>query len=238
MDRWAEAVAEIEAGLAADVAGARDRLRQLVVRACREIGAQEGSVLVPDEARVHLRFLVSTNPELDGADVLVRCDQSISGVVFNTGQLIEKEDPDTLGTRQVREITAVEPRILLAAPILGGGRTCGVANFVNRTPDREQVSFDRTEVARAEAFADLYAVALAAYQRAVGGQQAAGAALGRLRARWTGAAEAAGPAPRLLDRTLELVRALPPRDLEHLERFAAFLLADAEPSFDLGLDGL
>lgn len=149
------------------VENARSDLKAIVVRANEKVGSAEASVLVMNEASTHLQFLVSLNDKLDGGALEIARGEAISGFVFESGQLLAKVHPDSVGADKVAGESGVKADYLLAVPIMAEGRVVAVGTFVNRSSNAPEQGFIREEIDIAQYFAALYAVALKSHRQAV-----------------------------------------------------------------------
>lgn len=153
--------------LLAAVENARNDLRAMIARANEKIGSAEASVLVMNEANTHLQFLVSLNAKLDNGGLEIARADAISGFVFESGQLVAKVHPDSVGADKVAGESGVKANYLLAVPIMAEGRVVAVGTFVNRANTAPDQGFIREELEIAQYFAALYAVALKTHRQAV-----------------------------------------------------------------------
>ncbi len=163
---WRQGLHRLTARLREPVEALERLLRDVVAQGVTAIGAENGSVMVPEEDGRHLRFLVShgpTAPKL--GELRVPIEGSIAGYVLSTAQMVavgdmlEEHRPSY--AEQVGKQIGVLTRTYLAVPILLGGHCRGVATYVNRpggNPPYEP--FQPDEIARAQAFAAVEAVLL------------------------------------------------------------------------------
>lgn len=147
------------------IAGAADMLRQLMRDTCDAIGAAEGSILVPSDDQTELKFLVSVNPALDSSDVTVPVGASVSGYVFSSRQAMAKVNPESVGRSRVDKIADNATEFLLAVPVMDDDRVYGVATFVNRKRDAEQIPFSVEELRLGQSFGEIYATAIKLYRK-------------------------------------------------------------------------
>lgn len=162
-----EVIEEMAQRLLAAVENARADLKAIVARANEKVGSAEASVLVMNEANTHLQFLVSLNDKLDSGDLEVARGEAISGFVFESGQMVAKVHPDSVGADKVAGESGVKTDYLLAVPIMAEGRVVAVGTFVNRSSSAPDQGFIREELDIAQYFAALYAVALKTHRQAV-----------------------------------------------------------------------
>ena len=136
-----------------------EALRQLISEAAALIGVAESSVLIPAEDESQLRFLVSTNPEIESKAALLRVgtEGSIAGYVYNAGQTLAVEDAasDELHDKTVDQALGTQTHEYLAVPIVQQQRVLGVLSFVNRVGDRGRHAFEPRHLQAAEEAADL-----------------------------------------------------------------------------------
>ena len=162
-----EVIEEMAQRLLAAVENSRLDLRAIVARANEKVGSEEASVLVMNEASTHLQFLVSMNDKLDNGDLEIPRGEAISGFVFESGQVIAKVHPDSVGADKVAGASGVKTDYLLAVPIMADGRVVAVGTFVNRSGSAPDQGFIREELDIAQYFAGLYAVGLKTHRQAV-----------------------------------------------------------------------
>jgi hypothetical protein len=147
------------AGALADrlVQATREELARTLVELCREIGAAESSVLLP-EGHAELAFFASTNAALThpGAP-RVPIMSSFSGIAYNTGQTIAVAD----ATRQEPHFKAIDELVgrqthEFAAIPFAERRVLGILTLVNRAAPVTGASrpFNMGELRRAEALAN------------------------------------------------------------------------------------
>jgi len=149
------------------VENARLDLKAIVVRANEKVGSAEASLLVMNEACTHLQFLVSLNEKLDNGGLEIARGEAISGFVFESGQVVAKVNPDSLGANKVAGESGVRTDYLLAVPVMADGRVVAVGTFVNRSGAAPDQGFIREELDIAQYFAGLYAVGLKTHRQAV-----------------------------------------------------------------------
>jgi signal transduction protein with GAF and PtsI domain len=167
---WREQVRDVAERLLQPNESLRLLLHDLVERAVRAVGSNAGSILIPDAAGRQLRFFVSHGPKAEQiTQLLVPIDGSIAGHVFSTGQMMAMSDLQE--ERAVNFYDAIDKtlglatRTYLALPVLAQGRALGVATFVNRPGEPPFRPFDLDEMAAAQRFAAVEAVALQTWQR-------------------------------------------------------------------------
>lgn len=164
---WQESIEGIAERLLDAVETARTDIKSLVVRGNEAVGSVEASVVVLNEAETDLEFLVSLNDKLDKSDVSVGRGEGFTGFVFDSGQVIAKVNPDTIGVKLVEQEAGVHTDYLLAVPVMADGRVVAVGTFVNRAAHAPDQAFIKDEIDVAQYFAGLYAVALKAHRQAV-----------------------------------------------------------------------
>lgn len=162
-----EAIEEMARRLLSAVENARLDLKAIVVRANEKVGSAEASLLVMNEASTHLQFLVSLNEKLDNGGLEIARGEAISGFVFESGQVIAKVHPDSVGADKVAGESGVKTDYLLAVPVMADGRVMAVGTFVNRSGAAPDQGFIREELDIAQYFAGLYAVGLKTHRQAV-----------------------------------------------------------------------
>jgi hypothetical protein len=162
-----ETIAEMARRLLAAVETARLDLKAIVAAANEKVGSAEASVLVMNEANSHLQFLVSMNENLDNGELEIARGEAISGFVFESGQVVAKAHPDSVGAGKVAGKSGVTTDYLLAVPVMADGRVVAVGTFVNRSSSSPDQGFIREELDIAQYFAGLYAVGLKTHRQAV-----------------------------------------------------------------------
>lgn len=134
---WREQFREVATHLQRPAEVLRQQLGDVIDRAVRAVGAAGGSVLVPEDDRRHLRFLVCRGPGADKIlNMKVPLEGSIAGYVFSTGHMmavgdLEDEQPPNYYA-EISKQTGIATRTYLVVPILQGGRALGVATYINR----------------------------------------------------------------------------------------------------------
>jgi signal transduction protein with GAF and PtsI domain len=157
---WHDQFREIASHLTKPAEVVMHYLREVLRRGVVAVGAAGGSILVPDDARQHLRFLVSHGPGADKlVNMMVPIDRSIAGYVFSTGHMmalgdLQEEQPPNYYA-EVSKQTGVATRTYLVVPILQGGRVRGVATYINRDGSPPFRPFQPDEMERARQYAVL-----------------------------------------------------------------------------------
>lgn len=164
---WEEVINEFANRLLYAVETARGDIRSLARQASEAVGSGEASILVPTDDKAHLSFLVSLNDSLDNSDMQISLSESISGFVFESGQVVAKVKPESAGASEVNEAAGVQTEYLLAVPVMSEDRVIAVATFVNRAENAPEAGFDRNEIEIAQQYAELYAIALKIHRRTV-----------------------------------------------------------------------
>ena len=147
---WREQFHEAAARLAQPAEALRQLLGDIVGRALGAVGAGGAAIFVPDDDR-HLRFLVARGVGADKLiDLQVPIEGSIAGYVFSTGTMtafgdVEGERPPSYYAEISQQI-GVPTITYLALPILHGGRSQGVATYVNRPGDPPYPPFGQEEI--------------------------------------------------------------------------------------------
>lgn len=148
-----------------------DHLRMLLDESRNLVHCAEAGLLVPSGDGSTLRFLLSVNsraevPEIV-AKILVPCDKSLAGCVFNSGQTIATANPDEFYDEVDRQ-TGLKTCVYLAVPLIQGERILGVATFVNRPdaqPGQPQRPFDESEIDAGHRMATLLGIGYRFWQR-------------------------------------------------------------------------
>lgn len=148
-----------------------DHLRTLLDESRSLVNCSEAGLLVPSGDGSTLRFLLSVNsraevPEIV-AKILVPCDRSLAGCVFNSGQTIATANPDEFYDEVDRQ-TGLKTCVYLAVPLIQSERILGVATFVNRPdaqPGQPQRPFDPEEIDAGHRMATLLGIGYRFYQR-------------------------------------------------------------------------
>ena len=123
--------------------------------------------MVMNEENTHLQFLVSLNEKLDNGDIMIDRTEAFTGYVFESGQVIAKVHPDSVGASVVEREAGVHTDYLLAVPVMAEGRVVAVGTFVNRAENVPDQGFIKEELDVAQYYAGLYSVALKAHRQAV-----------------------------------------------------------------------
>ena len=124
-------------------------LRLLVELGCQCVGADEGSLLVLDRDRQHLIFVMLVGPEASREAMIgqrVPVGKGVTGLAAQTHEV--QTGAPTFGTTQ-----PVEPKWVLAAPMLIEDRLVGVITAVKTTPDKGFTSDDAVLYGRVAAVA-------------------------------------------------------------------------------------
>ena len=133
------------------------------------VGSSESGILVPGETPDELKFLVSANSKPEISEIVKRitvpADESLVGCVFKTGQLMAVANPESF-YGEVDEQTGLQTNVYLAIPILDpGGEVLGVATFLNRPGELEQLPFNEVEIESGIRLTDVVAAGLRFAQR-------------------------------------------------------------------------
>lgn len=127
----------------------------------------ESALMVPADDS-NLRFLISASstPEVAAAlkEILVPCDSSLAGYVYNTGQLIAVANPEDF-YQGVDKKTGLRTELYFAAPVVDGEEVLGVVTFLNRPEGEPQDLFTPEELEAGQRLATLAAAALRYYNR-------------------------------------------------------------------------
>lgn len=221
--------------LLAAVENARLDIKAVVETACEKVGSAEASLLVMNEASSHLQFLVSLNDKLDNGDLEIALGEAISGFVFESGQVIAKAHPESVGADQAAGTSGVTTDYLLAVPVMADGRVVAVGTFVNRSASAPDQGFIREEIDLAQYYAGLYGVALKSHRQAVMNYRIACADLSTLAERIGidvssigGLDEEHRFARGFEDTIFTIGSAMSPRQRSSWKRFGNFLLSEPD----------
>lgn len=138
------------------VQATKGELARTLAELCRDVGAAESSILLP-EGDAELAFFASTNPALMHPSApRVPIVASFSGIAYNTGQTIAVAD----ATRQEPHFKAIDELVgrqthEFAAIPFAERRAMGILTLVNRADSSaaESRPFNIGELRRAEALA-------------------------------------------------------------------------------------
>ncbi|HYP53564.1 MAG TPA: GAF domain-containing protein, partial [Pyrinomonadaceae bacterium] len=199
-------------------------IERVLYIAARALGAGEASVIVRDEERGGLRFLVAIGAVADKLlDVWLPPGKGVAGFVFASGQPMAVADVhrESAFYDEIDRMTGYTTQTILATPLQIDGETIGVLEFINRLGSAPHEPYSPNEMDWAARFADTIAELVAAHERAglvemlfrraVEQATGEGARGGKSR---RGGAEASAPSD--LQRWLGEVRAAP----EHRELLA------------------
>ena len=137
--------------------------------AARALGAGEASVLVRDEERGGLRFLVAIGAVADKLlDVWIPPGKGIAGFVFASGQPMAVADVqrESAFYDEIDRMTGYTTQTILATPLQIDGETIGVLEFINRLGGAPHEPYSPNEMNWAARFADSIAGMVAAHETA------------------------------------------------------------------------
>lgn len=144
-------------------------IESLLYLAARALGSGEASVIVRDDARGGLRFLVAIG---EVADKLLRVrippGKGVAGFVFASGQPMVVADVhnESAFYAEIDRMTGYTTQTLLATPLQVNGVTVGVLEFVNRLGNPPHEPFSPNEMDWAARFADAIATLVDAHESA------------------------------------------------------------------------
>lgn len=143
-------------------------IESLLYLAARALGSGEASVLVRDDERGGLRFLVAIGAVADKLmSVRIPAGKGVAGFVFASGQPLVVADvhSESAFYPEVDRLTGYTTHTLLATPLQVNGETVGVLEFVNRV-GQPQEPFSPNEMDWAARFADAIAMLVDAHENA------------------------------------------------------------------------
>jgi GAF domain-containing protein len=165
---WSELVQHLAERVQEQPAHVLAMLRELLLVGRRVVNCSEAAVMVPDAGGTHLRFLVSVNstPAIEEIvrSILVPCDRSLAGCVFNTGQLVAIANPEQF-YQAVDQKTGLQTSIYLVTPVLADDEVLGVLTFLNRPQGQPQEPFNEAEIEWGQRLADLAGAGIKLHQR-------------------------------------------------------------------------
>lgn len=144
-------------------------IEQILYIAARALGAGEASVIVRDEERGGLRFLVAIGAVADKLlDVWIPPGKGIAGFVFASGQPMAVADVhrESAFYDEIDRMTGYTTQTILATPLQTEGETVGVLEFINRLGNHPPEPYSPNEMDWAARFADTIAELVAAHERA------------------------------------------------------------------------
>jgi two-component system, OmpR family, sensor histidine kinase KdpD len=157
--RLRELSALTQAGKAVSAVLALEDLLQLIIESARDLlGATEGSVMLFDEAKEHLRVAASVGLDGDGKDALVPVGNGIAGWVAEHREPVIIQDgahPDRVSHFASRSRHA---RTAMSAPLYRGDEPVGVLNVSVAEEDRR---FGEQDLEALSVFAEHAAIAIA-----------------------------------------------------------------------------
>ncbi|HEV2764582.1 MAG TPA: GAF domain-containing protein, partial [Pyrinomonadaceae bacterium] len=110
-------------------------IENILYIAARALGAGEASVIVRDEERGGLRFLVAIGAVADKLlDVWLPPGKGVAGFVFASGQPMAVADVhrESAFYDEIDRMTGYTTQTILATPLQIDGETIGVLEFINR----------------------------------------------------------------------------------------------------------
>ena len=137
--------------------------------AARALGAGEASVIVRDEERGGLRFLVAIGAVADKLlDVWLPPGKGVAGFVFASGQPMAVADVhhESAFYDEIDRMTGYTTQTILATPLQIDGETIGVLEFINRLGNPPHEPYSPNEMDWAARFADSIAEMVAAHETA------------------------------------------------------------------------
>jgi hypothetical protein len=148
----------------------RELLRDILARGTVSVGAADGTVLVPDEDRKHLRFLVCCGRATDRlAGRKVPIAQSLVGQVYGSAALmVGGQDEAGSSLRAFGDLDRQEglsTRAYLMVPLVLEGHVGGVSAYINRPGEPPHAPFGIKDIERARRFASGMALTLRYLQR-------------------------------------------------------------------------
>ncbi|MEM7408063.1 MAG: GAF domain-containing protein [Pseudomonadota bacterium] len=124
----------------ADEAELHGLLSKVLANACEVIGAADGSVLVLDEEKDELVFVLSCGdvPAGNLAWKRMPADQGVAGWVVKNRKatVVNNAQADDRFYAQIDTEVAFRTRSILAAPIVGDGRVLGAIEILNKSEER------------------------------------------------------------------------------------------------------
>ncbi|HYO62450.1 MAG TPA: GAF domain-containing protein [Pyrinomonadaceae bacterium] len=137
--------------------------------AARALGAGEASVIVRDEERGGLRFLVAIGAVADKLlDVWIPPGKGVAGFVFASGQPMAVADVhrESAFYGEIDRMTGYTTQTILATPLQINGETIGVLEFINRLGNAPHEPYSPNEMDWAARFADTIAELVSAHESA------------------------------------------------------------------------
>ncbi|MBV9209502.1 MAG: GAF domain-containing protein [Acidobacteria bacterium] len=144
-------------------------IKNLLSVAAESFNCDHASVIVRDEDDGSLRFLCATGMVADELmQIKIPAGRGIAGFVFESGQPLVVGDTSHESSfyADIDRETGYSTQTLLATPLLAGGTTVGVLEFVNRIGEPPFQPFSTDEMDRAAHFAAAIAPLVAAHERA------------------------------------------------------------------------
>jgi signal transduction protein with GAF and PtsI domain len=144
-------------------------IESLLYLAARALGSGDASVIVRDDDKGGLRFLVAIGAV---ADKLLRVrippGKGIAGFVFASGQPMVVADVhnESAFYPEIDRMTGYTTQTILATPLQVNGETVGVLEFVNRLGLPPHEAFSPNEMDWAARFADAIAMLVDAHESA------------------------------------------------------------------------